>query len=315
MLDYVFVTKYQPSEGGDDVSQGGRCVLAVDGPNLSARYRGAYGARAIPGATSWNGSWINWSVLIDWFLARNTREFLEPCLFLNMHSTASPKNAMFLTAQLQEGYHVFVQPKNEADSDVDDVMLRHIKRRIAAGDVSRIIIVSHDSRAFAGSITNWCDPRGLDIPVEYLGFLGWSLRNERAARSVVDLRSISHDGKDLLSCLTQKQLAERRVSISRKSGTPTGPAVLSRPRRAPALYQEGGAPTQYAPRGATVLTVPQLGCLPDVGLWFRAARSPQCGCNYGPVSGEDCSYVAISPAAPGWETPGPFSTSLARAVA
>lgn len=64
------------------------------------------------------------------------------------------------------GFAVFAKPKVEEDTDVDEDMVAHIRRRRAEGVLDGVIVASADGRNFKELLEQLAD----DIPVTVIGF-------------------------------------------------------------------------------------------------------------------------------------------------
>lgn len=120
-------------------------LLVVDAPNIDVAI-----ARSLGRAPTY-GDRPDWSKIIEWLVRRCSEEDYRACMFVNQ-SQASRLSHSFQTwfdILRSIGWYVFVKPKDDqGKGDIDDDMLAYISRHLEQGDVSEVIIASHDAKNF-----------------------------------------------------------------------------------------------------------------------------------------------------------------------
>ncbi|HVE80522.1 MAG TPA: hypothetical protein VNA68_00005, partial [Candidatus Dormibacteraeota bacterium] len=173
-----------------------KCVLfLLDAPNID----GVLGR--IIGRPPKQEDRPDWKLLYEW-LATGPRayrgEFLEACIFLNLSPTSSALRWVeYLFKDI--GYNVFTKPKLNGEGDIDDDIIQHFQARVQEGDVTEIILASHDGSAFHGPLLE-LKKQHPNLTITILCFEEKSslLVNEPQFEHI-DLEDVAVNGKTLFS--------------------------------------------------------------------------------------------------------------------
>ena len=76
----------------------------------------------------------------------------EATLFTNVNESNIEGIHSWIDALRNIGFSVFAKPKETADSDVDEDMLRHLSTRLAEGNLKLVVIASADGRNFQATL-------------------------------------------------------------------------------------------------------------------------------------------------------------------
>lgn len=88
--------------------------------------------------------------LARWLADRAERQdALEACVFANVTEGGFQGVSGWAEVVRQAGFRMFLKPKRSDDSDVDDDIDAHAKRRLGEGGLGEVVLMSHDGEAFA----------------------------------------------------------------------------------------------------------------------------------------------------------------------
>jgi len=116
-----------------------RRLLAVDAPNLDMVVATLFDRRPTSRERP------DYAALLRWFRSRDGTGDAEAAVFLNVKDDSADRVAPWVLWLTQTGFRVFVKPKI-GDSDIDEDLTDYILR--PAAEVSEVVLVSHDARAF-----------------------------------------------------------------------------------------------------------------------------------------------------------------------
>lgn len=120
----------------------GRHVLVWDAPNIDMTVANIIDAKPTARERP------DLEVLGDWLVDRaGSDEVVEACVFINVAPHVAGAMRSWVLWLLEEGFRVFAKPK-EADSDVDEDMVEHLRRRAAEGEVTAVYVGSNDAANF-----------------------------------------------------------------------------------------------------------------------------------------------------------------------
>jgi uncharacterized protein len=119
----------------------GRQVLVWDAPNIDMTL-----ANIIDGKPTIRER-PDLDVLGHWLVERAGDDDVEACVFVNVAPHVAGIMRGWILWLLDEGFRVFARPKVD-DSDVDDDMVAHLRRRHAEGDLTAVWVGSNDARCF-----------------------------------------------------------------------------------------------------------------------------------------------------------------------
>ncbi|QFQ01616.1 NYN domain protein [Corynebacterium urogenitale] len=111
----------------------------------------------------------------------------EATVFTNIAPGSADLVRPWVDALRNVGFAVFAKPKVEEDTDVDEDMLVHIRRRQSEGVLDGVVVASADGRNFKDTLEELAE----DIPVTVLGFeehANWAVDSE--VLEFVDLEKI-----------------------------------------------------------------------------------------------------------------------------
>ena len=138
----------------------GRQVLVWDAPNIDMTL-----ANIIDGKpTARERPDLN--VLGRWLVARAGDDDVEACVFVNVAPHVAGPMRGWVLWLLEEGFRVFARPKVD-DSDVDDDMVDHLRRRHSQGDLTRVYVGSNDAKCFLEPLLDLVDD---GVAATVLGF-------------------------------------------------------------------------------------------------------------------------------------------------
>ena len=130
----------------------------------------------------------------------------EATVFTNVSQSSADAVRPWVEALRNVGFAVFAKPKVDEDSDVDQDMLDHIKRRFDEGVLRGLVVASADGQNFQEPIEQLAAE---GIPVQVLGFhehAAWAVQSE--AVEFVDLEDIPGVFREPLPRINLDQLPE-----------------------------------------------------------------------------------------------------------
>ena len=130
----------------------------------------------------------------------------EATVFTNVSPASADAVRPWVEALRNVGFAVFAKPKVDEDSDVDQDMLDHIRRRQEEGVLRGVVVASADGQNFQEPIEQLADA---GIPVTVLGFhehAAWAVQSETI--DFVDLEDIPGVFREPLPRINLDQLPE-----------------------------------------------------------------------------------------------------------
>ena len=130
----------------------------------------------------------------------------EATVFTNVSPASADAVRPWVEALRNVGFAVFAKPKVDEDSDVDQDMLDHIRRRQEEGVLRGVVVASADGQNFQEPIEALADA---GIPVTVLGFhehAAWAVQSETI--DFVDLEDIPGVFREPLPRINLDQLPE-----------------------------------------------------------------------------------------------------------
>lgn len=130
----------------------------------------------------------------------------EATVFTNVSPASADAVRPWVEALRNVGFAVFAKPKVDEDSDVDQDMLDHIRRRHEEGVLRGVVVASADGQNFQEPIEQLADA---GIPVTVLGFhehAAWAVQSETL--DFVDLEDIPGVFREPLPRINLDQLPE-----------------------------------------------------------------------------------------------------------
>ena len=147
-------------------------LLIWDAPNMDMSLGEIYGR--MPFATERP----DMKAIMRWYKNTNSIEQSLACIFVNYENRggSNPKFHGWLRMLSGSGYTIFVKPKINSESDVDDDMIAHIKDHLDG--LTEIVIASHDANCFK-ELTVSLAALGVKIVVTGYSELanGWDMGN------------------------------------------------------------------------------------------------------------------------------------------
>ena len=157
-------------------------LLVWDAPNLDMGLSEILGRQPRPPERP------RFDAVARWLLRGAGADEAEACVFTNVAPGAAPRISGWVKALRGYGYAVFAKPKTTPDSDVDDDILAHVRRRRDDGELVRVVLASGDGAAFAQPLVELA---GAGVQVDVLGYAeeaGWAVGSD--ALSFVDLEDV-----------------------------------------------------------------------------------------------------------------------------
>lgn len=105
-------------------------------------------------------------VLGEWLVDQAGGAEVEACVFVNVAPHVAGPLRSWVLWLLEEGFRVFAKPK-VGESDVDEDMLAHLRRRDGDGDLAAAYVGSNDARNFLEPLEQLA---GHGVAVAVLGF-------------------------------------------------------------------------------------------------------------------------------------------------
>lgn len=189
MAEEVTDHSQQMHEYGRDAQTIPSLLLVWDAPNIDM------GLGSILGNRPTAAHRPRFDAIGRWLIGRAeelTEEFgsevvPEATVFTNIAPGSADLVRPWVDALRNVGFAVFAKPKVEEDTDVDEDMLEHIRRRREEGVLDGVVVASADGRNFKDTLEELAD----EIPVTVLGFeehANWAVDSE--VLEFVDLEKI-----------------------------------------------------------------------------------------------------------------------------
>ena len=189
MAEEVTDQSQQMHEYGRDAQTTPSLLLVWDAPNIDM------GLGSILGNRPTAAHRPRFDAIGRWLIGRAeelTEEFgsevvPEATVFTNIAPGSADLVRPWVDALRNVGFAVFAKPKVEEDTDVDEDMLEHIRRRREEGVLDGVVVASADGRNFKDTLEELAD----EIPVTVLGFeehANWAVDSE--VLEFVDLEKI-----------------------------------------------------------------------------------------------------------------------------
>ena len=131
----------------------------------------------------------------------------EATVFTNVTPGSADAVRPWVEALRNVGFAVFAKPKTDEDSDVDEDMVEHIRRRQAEGVLCGIVVASADGQNFQELLCELADD---GLPVTVLGFhehASWAVTSQTI--SFVDLEDIPGVFREPLPRVNLDKLPEK----------------------------------------------------------------------------------------------------------
>jgi uncharacterized protein len=161
----------------------GLVLLVWDAPNIDMAIAELVGAKPTPATRP------NFAAVARWLCqeAAATAD-IEACIFTNVPPDGASRMLPWVSAVRKAGFSIFAKPKIHPDDDIDDAMVNHVRQRQAEGKLERLVVASHDGRAFADLV---CQVRDTGVATLVLGFAERTGALLRSATTFVDLEDIA----------------------------------------------------------------------------------------------------------------------------
>jgi len=187
-------------------------LLAVDAPNLDMMVAAVFDRRPTARERP------DYAALLRWFRDRDGADESEASVFLNVRDESAERVAPWVLWLTQTGFRVFAKPKI-GDSDIDDDLVDYVDR--PADEVSEVVFVSHDARAFQ-SVAEDLVKDGVHVTVvAFAEYAGGMVRSP--ALEFVDLADIPA----LFPTPLPPRITLRNLPPEGRWFEPTGPRVTS----------------------------------------------------------------------------------------
>lgn len=117
-------------------------LLVWDAPNMDMTLAGILGRRPTSDTRP------RYDSVARWFLAEAGEDQVEAAVFTNYAEGTASTIRPWIEAVRKIGYNVFVKPKIQADDDIDDAMVEHIRATRRLHELVRLVVVSADGKNF-----------------------------------------------------------------------------------------------------------------------------------------------------------------------
>lgn len=161
-------------------------LLVWDAPNIDMGLGAILGGRPSPTQRPRFDAIGRW--LINEAAQHSADVEPEATVFTNISTQGADAVRPWVEALRNLGFAVFAKPKEDEDSDVDQDMLAHIRRRYEEGVLRGVVVASADGQNFMDTIEQLVAD---NIPVTVLGFhehASWAVTSELVR--FVDLEDI-----------------------------------------------------------------------------------------------------------------------------
>lgn len=183
-------------------------LLVWDAPNLDMGLGAILGSRPTAAYRPRFDAIGRWLIDLAQERSAATGSEVEPeaTVFTNVSPASADAVRPWVEALRNVGFAVFAKPKVDEDSDVDQDMLDHIRRRQEEGVLRGVVVASADGQNFQEPIEQLADA---GIPVTVLGFhehAAWAVQSETI--DFVDLEDIPGVFREPLPRINLDQLPE-----------------------------------------------------------------------------------------------------------
>ena len=183
-------------------------LLVWDAPNLDMGLGAILGGRPTAAYRPRFDAIGRWLAMRAVELGSQTGTTVEPeaTVFTNVAPGSADVVRPWVEALRNVGFAVFAKPKADEDSDVDEDMVAHIRRRQAEGVLRGIVVASADGQNFQELLDELADD---GLPVTVLGFhehASWAVTSQTI--SFVDLEDIPGVFREPLPRVNLDQLPE-----------------------------------------------------------------------------------------------------------